>query len=72
MPCGFTLPKPDTLDEMITLAEKLSSRVKHVRVDLYDIGGTVYFGEYTFFTNCGFDRTITRECDVYLGKKLCI
>jgi hypothetical protein len=72
MPCGFTLPKPSHLDEMITLAEKLSSRVKHVRVDLYDVGGKVFFGEYTFFTNCGFDRTITHECDVYLGKKLSV
>lgn len=66
----FTLPRPENLDEMIALAEKLSSRVRHVRVDLYDIGGKIYFGEYTFFTNRGLDGTITHECDVFLGKLL--
>ena len=67
---GFTLPRPENLDEMIALAEKLSSRVRHVRVDLYDIGGKIYFGEYTFCTNSGLDRIITHECDVFLGKLL--
>ena len=72
LPQGFTLPQPENLSEMITIAEKLSSKVNHVRVDLYNISGKIYFGEYTFFTNRGIDDTITKECDLYLGDKLCI
>ena len=38
---------------MINIAEKLSAPFPHVRVDLYNINGTVIFGELTFFTNSG-------------------
>lgn len=69
-PKGFTLPKPDNLEDMIFLAEKLASIVRTVRVDLYSVSGRIYFGEYTFFTNSGFDRTINSFCDRYLGEKL--
>ena len=41
MPRGF--------EEMKHLAAKLSKGIPHVRIDLYDINGKVYFGEFTFF-----------------------
>lgn len=34
---------------MILVAEKLSSGLKHVRVDLYNINGNIYFGEPDLF-----------------------
>ncbi|MDY4642408.1 MAG: ATP-grasp fold amidoligase family protein, partial [Erysipelotrichaceae bacterium] len=42
------IDKPTGFDKMKELAEKLSVGMPHVRVDLYDIDGKVYFGEYTF------------------------
>lgn len=40
--------KPENFDEMILLAEKLSQKIPHVRVDFYNIKGYIYFGEFTF------------------------
>lgn len=45
----ITPEKPKNLNEMITLAEKLSEGIPHVRIDLYDVYGHIYFGEMTFF-----------------------
>lgn len=41
--------KPERFDEMVRVAEKLSSGIPHVRIDLYQADGRVYFGEMTFF-----------------------
>ena len=43
------IPKPQNFELMIELARKLSKDIPHVRVDLYNINGKVYFGELTFF-----------------------
>lgn len=64
---SFTIPKPEGIDEMFAVAEKLSAGLPHVRVDLYYEGGKVYFGELTFFTASGFDRGLTKEGDEYFG-----
>ena len=47
-------PKPYLFNEMKAIAEKLSQGIPFVRVDLYVIGGSIYFGELTFFHNAGF------------------
>lgn len=41
--------KPKNFDEMKSIASRLSKGMLHVRIDLYDIAGKIYFGEYTFF-----------------------
>ena len=44
-----TIPRPDNLDLMIELAERLSAGFCCVRVDFYRLDdGSVYFGEMTF------------------------
>lgn len=43
------IKKPEGFSKMIALAEELSKGFRHVRVDLYDINGKIYFGELTFF-----------------------
>jgi len=48
-----TIPKPDNFEEMKEIASKLSKGIPHVRVDLYDVNGKVYFGEMTFFHHGG-------------------
>jgi hypothetical protein len=40
--------KPKGFDEMVEFAIKLSKNIPHVRVDVYDINGKIYFGELTF------------------------
>ena len=47
-------PKPEHFEEMKAIAEKLSKGLRHVRVDLYNVNGKVYFGEMTFYHHCGF------------------
>ncbi len=42
------LPKPENLEEMKMVAEKLSKPFPCVRVDLYNLEGKIYFGEMTF------------------------
>ena len=46
--------KPKCFDEMKEVAAKCSKGMKFVRIDLYEIDGKVYFGEYTFFHGGGF------------------
>ena len=62
--------KPKCFEEMIEIAEKLSAGFPQMRVDLYEVDGKVYFGELTFFTQSGFDTSITHEADCLLGEKL--
>ena len=67
---NINISKPKQLDKMIKIAERLSAGIPEVRIDLYIIHGKIYFGEYTFFTNGGFDTTITSDADIILGEKL--
>lgn len=64
-----TLPieKPENFDEMKKLAAKLSSGFPHVRIDLYDINGKIYFGEMTFFHHGGFVAFNPTQWDYKFG-----
>ncbi len=59
--------KPSSFDEMISVAKSLSSGIPHVRVDLYDINGKVYFGEMTFYHLSGFVPFVPEEWDYTFG-----
>lgn len=43
-----SIKRPDELEEMISMAEKLGEGIPFVRVDLYLADGKIYFGEMTF------------------------
>lgn len=62
------LPKPEKLNELLEVAKKLAKGLPHVRVDLYSIGGKIYFGEYTFFTWAGLMKLDPQEWDAKLGE----
>lgn len=51
-PEGFSIEKPKDMDRMFDLADKLSKPFPFVRVDLYNAGEKIYFGEMTL-TPCG-------------------
>jgi len=44
---------PSCLPRMFEIAEQLAAGRDHVRVDLYEIDGTIYFSEFTFYNVAG-------------------
>lgn len=66
-PKDFTIKKPSCMDEMFEIAAKLSKGLPFVRVDLYQSNDFVFFGELTFFPDCGFDSNLLPETDDYFG-----
>ena len=60
--------RPENYEKMIRIAEQLSENLVHMRVDLYNIDGQIYFGELTFFDQGGFDTDITLETDLKWGE----
>ena len=70
-PADFKIPKPDKLDEMFAVAEKLACGFRFVRVDLYYSCGQIYFGEMTFNPEGGTNiKNLLPETDLLFGKKL--
>ncbi len=68
-PITCQIDKPEKYDEMVKLAEILAEGFSHVRVDLYNIEGKIYFGEMTFTTGSGIFRHVPDEFDMILGKQ---
>lgn len=61
------IEKPQNFDKMIEIVEVLAKDFAHVRVDLYNVNGKIYFGEMTFTNGGGFDRILPGEYDKMLG-----
>lgn len=55
-------------DEMIYIAKELSKGFPHLRVDLYNINGQIYFGELTFHHDGGFVPFYPKEWNIKLGE----
>lgn len=64
------IPRPKNYGQMIDMAERLSQGIPFVRVDLYEVEGTVYFGEMTFFPGGGMERFRPIDWDYTLGEWL--
>ena len=62
--------KPSRFEDMKAIAEKLSKGIPHVRIDLYEVDGRVYFGEYTFFHHGGWTPFDPAEWDLTFGKEI--
>lgn len=69
-PNGVSIKKPETLDLMKNLAEKLSLPFKYARIDLYQIERKIYFGEITFHPESGFKKFISDDFDYKFGELL--
>lgn len=61
------IEKPEKFEEMIEIAKKLSKGIKQVRIDLYELNGKIYFGEYTFFHGGGFSLFNPPKWEKQLG-----
>lgn len=64
---GLEIKKPDMFDKMKEIAAKLSKGMKFVRIDLYEISGKIYFGEFTFFHGGGFWPMYPEKWEKTLG-----
>lgn len=60
-------PKPKCYDEMLRLSEFITKDMIHCRVDWYDIKGSLYFGEITFYDGSGLDAFDDEKDDLLLG-----
>ncbi|MCR5450835.1 MAG: hypothetical protein K6F23_15720 [Solobacterium sp.] len=59
--------KPECFEEMKDLAAKLSAGLPQIRIDLYEVNGKVYFGEFTFFHWSGFQPFVPEKWDYIFG-----
>ena len=66
-PIKEQLEKPKNYEKMVEIAEILSQGFSHVRVDLYNVDGKIYFGEMTFTTGSGYIKFVPEEFDRILG-----
>ena len=68
-PNASVLPKkPKHFEEMKMLAEALSKNIPHLRVDFYEVGGKIYFGELTFYHWSGLVPFDPPEWDYNFGR----
>lgn len=61
--------KPKMLEEMVSLATRIANQFSYVRVDFYEVGDKIYFGELTFTPGGGLCQmrppTVQREWGSY-------
>ena len=67
-PCEVERPK--TLEKMLEIAARLSQGFPFMRVDLYEFGSEVFFGEMTFYPGGGWELFDPPEYDERLGELL--
>ena len=62
--------KPEELDKMIEISEKLSKKIKFLRVDFYIVNDKIFFGEMTFFPGAGLSKFYPEKYDNILGNMI--
>lgn len=65
---GIVLPA--NLRDMVVSAEQLAKGEPFLRVDFYNVGGKIYFGELTFYPASGMGKWTSDEVDRELGDYL--
>ncbi len=58
---------PDNLEEMVDIVNQLCKDFPHVRIDLYNVKGKIYFGEVTFYSNGGYINIASQDYSQYLA-----
>ncbi|NLX29024.1 MAG: glycosyltransferase [Bacteroidales bacterium] len=64
------IPKPVTLDEMISACKVLSKGFPQVRIDFYEVNNKPYIGEMTFTSYGGRTKSMTSEYLLELGERI--
>ncbi|MBN2395444.1 MAG: hypothetical protein JXC36_03155 [Candidatus Atribacteria bacterium] len=65
---GPRIKKPKNYEDMLEIAEKLSKPFDHVRIDLYNVGEMIFFGELTHYTESGLGKFEPQSHDFELGR----
>lgn len=60
--------RPKFLEKMWEAAEKLAEEKPFSRIDFYEVGDVVYFGEITFFPTAGLGGFSPKEYDTFFGQ----
>ncbi|MBQ8886240.1 MAG: hypothetical protein IJY61_00880 [Candidatus Gastranaerophilales bacterium] len=66
---GLSTPDTKNKELILTYAEKLSYGFDFVRIDIFEIGDELYFGEFTFSPYSGFITFIPEKFDLIYGQK---
>ncbi len=61
------IERPSNFAEIVEVCRALSAPFAFARVDLYDTGGRLFFGEITFHPGAGYTRFTSREFERKLG-----
>jgi len=61
--------RPENFEEMVGIAEELASGIDFIRVDLYNVDGRIFFGEFTLYPASGLYRYEPVSCDITQGDK---
>ncbi|MDE6980320.1 MAG: hypothetical protein K2P60_02770 [Lachnospiraceae bacterium] len=61
-------PRPQYLDKMLELSERLSKDFKYVRIDFYGMPDRLLFSEITFTSWAGLHRFIPDKYDEEFGR----
>jgi hypothetical protein len=60
---------PDNIDRMFSVAERLGRDLDFVRVDMYNVGGRIVFGEFAHYPDAGLAPFDPPEFDQLYGNK---
>jgi len=63
-----SIEKPINYEKMLELADILSSGFDFIRIDLYNVQGRIYFGEFTCYPAAGLARFVPRRWDFIWGQ----
>ena len=58
---------PQNYSTMLQIVRKMAVGIPHVRIDLYNVRGHIYFGEYTFYHGSGFEEFRPSEWNKRFG-----
>lgn len=67
---GDQIKRPEDLNLLIVLAERLARPFPFVRVDFYILNNKFYFGELTFHSGGGYEHYVPNEWNLYFGNKI--
>lgn len=62
------IPEPENFERMVKIAEKLGQPFDYIRVDLYNVEGGIYFGEFTLYPASGLNP-MEKAMDFRMGEK---
>ncbi|EAR15325.1 glycosyltransferase [Robiginitalea biformata HTCC2501] len=69
-PKNVPVDKPRSLDKILELSRQLAEPFLYARIDWYEVGNRIYFGEITFHHDGGYRPILPKEWDYKLGEKL--